>query len=320
MRAMNPDAIRVRAGRLELSNPTVLASGVQGESLSKVLDALKYGAGAAVTKSIGPSPREGYSEPTMAEVDSGMVNAVGLPNPGGERFSQELAALRGKSLPVIVSIFGEDYDEFRRVARAVDDNDFVAYELNLSCPHVKGVGTEVGHKPEVVSRVVEAVKASTRKPVFAKLSPNTERLLEVAEAAVEAGADGLTAINTVRALAIDIETGKTSLSNRYGGLSGGAIRPIALRCVYELREKFDIPIMGCGGVSTWEHAVQFFLAGASAVQVGTATLQKLERFNDINVGVLEYMERKGMRTLDELVGAAHRNGGIPPRQNKPGGA
>jgi dihydroorotate dehydrogenase (NAD+) catalytic subunit len=307
---MNTEALRVDAGRLRLSNPTVLASGVQGESLSKVVDALKYGAGAAVTKSIGPEPRAGYQDPTMAEVESGMVNAEGLPNPGAARFSAELETLRGRSLPVIVSIFGGSDGEFKAVAKALDRNDFMAYELNLSCPHVKGVGTEVGHRPDLVYRVVKAVKSATRKPVFAKLSPNTERLLEVAGAAVEGGADGLTATNTVRAISVDIETGRPALSNVFGGLSGGAIRPIALRCVYELRERFDVPIMGCGGVSEWQDAVQFFLAGANAVQIGTATLRRFERFNDINVGILEYMERKGVRTLQELVGAAHKKGGL----------
>jgi dihydroorotate dehydrogenase (NAD+) catalytic subunit len=311
---MNPEAIRVDVGRLHVSNPTVLASGVQGASLSKALEALKYGAGAAVTKSVGPEPREGYAEPTLAEVDSGMVNAVGLPNPGAVKFSEELATLNGRSLPVVVSIFGGDDGQFKAVTETLDGNDFMAYELNLSCPHVSGVGTEVGHHPDVVYRVVKAVKSATKKPVFAKLSPNTERLVEVAWAAVEAGADGLTATNTVRAISVDVETGRPALSNVYGGLSGAAIRPIALRCVYELREKFDVPIMGCGGVSKWEDAVQFFLAGANAVQIGTATLQRFDRFNEINVGVLEYMERKGMRTLSELVGAAHRNrgGSAPP--------
>ena len=305
---MDPEAIRVNSGKLKLSNPTVLASGVQGPSLSKVLEALRYGAGAAVTKSIGPSPREGYPEPTMAEVDGGMVNAVGLPNPGAERFCQELATLSGKSFPIMVSIFGGDDSEFRHVVETLDGNDFMAYELNLSCPHVAGVGTEVGHHPEVVYGVVKAVKSVTKKPVFAKLSPNTERLVEVARAAVEAGADGLTATNTVRAVSVDIETQRPALSNVYGGLSGGAVRPIALRCVYELREKFEVPIMGCGGVSKWEDAVQFFLAGADAVQIGTATLQRLEMFNDINVGVMEYMERKGIGSLGELVGRAHQGG------------
>lgn len=307
---MSVDAISVRMGSLRLANPTLLASGVHGSSLSKVLEALRYGAGGAVTKSIGPEPREGYAEPTLVEVEGGMVNAAGLPNPGARRFSQELAALKGKALPVFVSIFGGDAGEFASVAETLDANDFMAFELNLSCPHVAGVGTEVGHYPEEVARVVKAVKSKTRKPVFAKLSPNTDRLLEVAQAAVDSGADGLTAVNTIKALPIDAESGKPALSSRYGGLSGGAIRPVALRCVYELSEKFDVPIMGCGGVSTWEHEVEFFLAGADAVQVGTATVKKFAIFNDINLGVISYLERKGIGSLDRLVGAAHLNGGL----------
>jgi dihydroorotate dehydrogenase (NAD+) catalytic subunit len=305
---MSIDAIAVKMGGLQLSNPTVLASGVHGSSLAKVLEALRVGAGGAVTKSIGPVPREGYAEPTIVEAESGLVNAAGLPNPGAERFSKELAQIKGRGLPLIVSIFGADKNEFAKVVRTLDGNDFMAYELNLSCPHVSGVGTEIGHFPEEVGKVVKAVKKNTRKPVFAKLSPNTERLVQVAQAAVNAGADGLTAVNTVRAFPIDVETGGPALSNGFGGLSGGAIRPIALRCVYELREKFEVPIMGCGGVSTWEDAVQFFLAGADAVQLGTATVKKFEVFNDLNLGIISYMERKGVARLSDMVGAAHRGG------------
>lgn len=293
---------------MQLSNPTLLASGVHGSSLARVLRALEVGAGGAVTKSIGLAPRAGYPEPTLVEVESGMVNAAGLPNPGAERFSDELARVRGKKLAIVVSVFGGDEKEFAQVVRTIDGNDVAAYELNLSCPHVSGVGTEVGHRPELVSEVTRSVKMSTKKPVFAKLSPNTERLVEVARAAVDAGVDGLTAVNTVRALPIDVESGKPALSNRYGGLSGGAMRPVALRCVYELREEFELPIMGCGGVATWQDAVQFFLAGADAVQVGTATIRRFDVFNDINLGILSYMERKGVRRLADLVGLAHRGG------------
>ena len=160
-------------GDLHLSNPTVLASGVHGSSLDKVLQALKYGAGGAVTKSIGPLPREGYPEPTLVEVEGGMVNAAGLPNPGAERFSNELRKLEGLHLPVIVSVFGGDEDEFSKVVRALDGGEFVAYEMNLSCPHVVGVGTEIGHYPEEVARVTKAGKANTKKPVFAS-SPRTQ--------------------------------------------------------------------------------------------------------------------------------------------------
>lgn len=305
---MNVDAISVKMGDLHLSNPTVLASGVQGGSLSRVLDALRVGAGGAVTKSVGPAPRVGYHEPTMVEVECGMVNAVGLPNAGAEGFSEQLSQVKGHGLPIIVSVFGGDGGEFAEVVRVLDGGDFAAYELNLSCPHVSGVGTEVGHDPDEVNKITRAAKSYTSKPVFAKLSPNTERIVEVAKAAVDAGADGLTAVNTVRAFPIDIQTGRQALSNGYGGLSGGAIRPIALRCVYELREELDVPIMGCGGVASWEDAVQFFLAGADAVQLGVSTLRRFELFNDINVGVISYLEKKGVKKLGDLVGLAHRGG------------
>ena len=305
---MSLDAIAVKIGGLQLSNPVLLASGVHGSSLAKVLEALRVGAGGAVTKSIGPVAREGYAEPTLVEVESGMVNAAGLPNPGAERFSQELEQIRGKGLPVIVSIFGGDEKEFEKVVKALDGCDFAAYELNLSCPHVSGVGTEIGHDPELVARVTRAVKRLTKRPVFAKLSPNTDRLVQVARAAVDGGADGLTAVNTLRAFPINLESGGPALSNGYGGLSGGAMRPVALRCVYELREELEVPIMGCGGVGKWEDAVQFFLAGADAVQVGTATVKKFEIFNDINLGIISYLERKGIGRVSDLVGAAHRGG------------
>ncbi len=293
---------------MHLSNPVVLASGVQGASLSSALRAIELGAGGAVTKSIGPTPREGYAEPTLVEVEGGWINAAGLPNPGAARFSEELNTIRGRNSPIVVSIFGADENEFGSVVRALDSNDFLAYELNLSCPHVAGVGTEVGHNPELVSNVVKEVKKRTKKPVFAKLSPNTDRLLDVAHAAVDAGADGLTAINTLRAMAIDVASGRPALSNGYGGLSGPAIRSVAVRCVYELREEFEVPIMGCGGIRRWDDAVQFFLAGADLVQVGTVTLGREPVFNEINAGVLSYLEQKGIARLDLLVGAAHGSG------------
>ncbi len=293
---------------LKLQNPTMLASGVQGPSLARTVEALRLGAGAAVTKSIGAAPREGYRDPTISTTDSGLVNAVGLPNPGAAAFSRELSSVQGRSLPLILSIFGATAAEFGEVTSILDHNDFLAYELNLSCPHVERVGTEVGHYPELVAEVVKSVKSRTSKKLFAKLSPNTDRLLEVARVAVDAGVDGFTATNTVKAMAIDVESGKPGLSNVFGGLSGGAIRPIALRCVYELYADFGVPIIGCGGVSSWEHAVQFILAGASAVQIGTATMPRFDVFNEINLGLASYMERKGVSSISELVGRAHRGG------------
>lgn len=292
-------------GGIALHNPVMLASGVQGTSLAKVLEALRLGAGGAVTKSVGLTPRDGYPDPTLVPCDSGFVNAVGLPNPGAEVFSGELAGLQGKALPVFVSVYGSSPDEFSEIAGILDRNDFAAYELNLSCPHVENVGVEVGSDPELVSLIVRAVRSRTKKPVFVKLSPNIERLVEVATAAVGAGAIGITAGNTARALLIDVHTGRPSLSHGYGGLSGGALRPIALKCVYELDEALDVPIIGCGGISTWEHAVQFILAGASAVQVGSATLGNLGIFNEINLGIISYLESKGYPGLRDMVGTAH---------------
>jgi dihydroorotate dehydrogenase (NAD+) catalytic subunit len=295
-------------GALHLSNPAVLASGVHGSSLEKVIQALKQGAGAAVTKSIGPAPREGYREPTLVETPSGMVNAAGLPNPGAERFVRELDKVKGRNMPIMVSVFGANAEEFAEVVGTLDGGDFAGYELNLSCPHVAGVGTEIGHYPDEVAEVTRAARGRTNKPIFAKLSPNTDKLVEVGRAALGAGADGLTAINTVKAFPIDIETGRQALSNGRGGLSGEAIRQVALRCVYDLREEFDAPIMGCGGVASWEDAVQFFLAGADAVQLGTSTMKGFEVFNDVNLGIISYLERKGVSKLEDLVGMAHRGG------------
>ncbi|HLQ03401.1 MAG TPA: dihydroorotate dehydrogenase [Nitrososphaerales archaeon] len=256
-----------------------------------------------------PKAQEGYPDPTVVPLDSGTINAVGLSNPDAASFSKRLDSLKRSDAPtttIIISVFGGSPAEFSKVVRTVDGKNFAGYELNLSCPHVEGVGTEVGHDPELVARVVSAVKSATGKPVFAKLSPNTERILEVARAAVDEGGDGITAINTVRAMMIDVETQRPVLSHRTGGLSGSAIRPIALRCVYELSEEFEVPIMGVGGISRWDNAVQFLLAGASAVQVGTAASGNYGLFRKIVEGIGGYIRRKGFRRVGEITGLAHR--------------
>lgn len=289
-----------------LENPLVLASGIVGVTASSLTRAIASGAGAAVSKSIGLEPREGYKNPTLVGTDCGLLNAVGLANPGAKVFSEELAKVKGKGLPIIVSIFGGGPIEFRRVVQILDGNDFIAYELNLSCPHVEGVGTEIGHDPGIVASVVKAVISETSKPVFAKLSPNTDRLIEVAKAAIDSGAVGLTAINTIRAMAIDVGTQRPLLSNKFGGLSGSAIRPVAVRCVFELRQELDVPIMGCGGVSRWEHAVELLLAGASAVQIGTGLYEGYGIFRRVTRGLTEYMMRKKVKGVGDLVGLSHR--------------
>ena len=232
-----------------------------------------------MSKSIGLEPREGYRNPTLvATDDGGLLNAVGLSEPGrAQSFAEELAGVRGRRLPIIVSIFGGGPVEFSRVVDILDPQEFLAYELNLSCPHVEGVGTEIGHDPEVVASVVKAVRSRTKKPIFAKLSPNTHKIVEIAKAAVGSGADGLTAVNTVRAMAINVETTKPTLSNGFGGLSGDAIGPSPLARIYELYEEVKVPIIGCGGVSSWEHAVEMVLAGRGSGRDRDRTLPGLRR-------------------------------------------
>jgi dihydroorotate dehydrogenase (NAD+) catalytic subunit len=207
-----------------------------------------------------------------------------------------------------VSVFGYTAEEYAAVARKAAKAGADAVELNVSCPHVKKTGAEIGQDPKMLAEVVTEVKAAVRKPVIVKLSPNVADIVEVAKAAVKAGADALTAINTVKAMAIDAETQMPVLSNVKGGLSGPAIKPIALRCVYEIFEaNLQVPILGCGGVTDWRDAVEFLLAGASAVQVGTGVaLEEPSVFQAINRGVAAYLKKKGYGSVKEIVGLSHQ--------------
>jgi len=292
---------------LKLANPTMLASGIlglSGSSLRRVLDA---GAGAVVTKSVGAKPREGYSNPTVVQVECGLINALGLPNPGIDYFSEEVSGAELRA-PVIMSIYGFSSEGFAEVASVAAKSGVDALELNLSCPHVERTGAEIGHDAGLVADVVEKVKARVDRPVFVKLTPNVADIVEVAKAAADAGADALTAINTVRAMTIDIETTHPILANKIGGLSGAAIKPIAIRCVYEIYREVTVPIVGCGGISTWRDAVEFMLAGASAIQIGTAVAFKgLEVFRSVTEGIEAYLREKGFGSVKEIVGLAHRH-------------
>ncbi|KYH39700.1 MAG: dihydroorotate dehydrogenase [Candidatus Bathyarchaeota archaeon B26-1] len=307
MRSQPSNPLETEVAGLRLRNPTMLASGILGTTSDILRRAAQSGAGAVVTKSVGPKPREGYPNPTVVEVGCGLLNAVGLPNPGIQAFAEEIRDLGDLEVPLIVSVYGFSPEEYAEVAEAAVEAGADAVELNLSCPHVKGAGADVGSRPELVSEIVERVKGVVDKPVFAKLTPNVSDIVGLAEAAVEAGADALTAINTLRAMAIDVETARPILSNRIGGLSGPAIKPVAVRCVYELHRELDVPIIGCGGVTSWRDAVEFMLAGASAVQVGTAVaLKGLNIFRLITEGVKSYLERKGYGSVREIVGLSHR--------------
>lgn len=297
----------MQVSRLNMPNPTMLASGILGMSAETLREVAKAGAGAVVTKSISLKPNSGYPNPTVIQVECGFLNAVGLPNPGVHKFVEEIRTLKDINVPLIVSVFGFSPEEYAEVAELAIEAGANAVELNLSCPHFKGTGAEIGQDPDMIRLTVKAVKDRVDKPVFAKLTPNTAHIGELAEAAVSAGADAITAINTVKAMAIDVETFKPILANRFGGLSGAAIKPIAVRCVYEIYEAINVPIIGCGGVRGWKDAVELMLAGASAIQIGSSiALCGLSIFKSICDGICAYLEKKGFRSVKEIVGLAHK--------------
>jgi len=300
--------LAVEIAGLKLPNPTMLAAGVLGLSGASLREAVENGAGAVVTKSVGLRARSGYANPAVVQVSCGLLNAMGLPNPGAQGFAEEIRELKrgGVSVPVIASVFGFSAEDFAKTARILAGAGADAVELNASCPHVEKTGSEIGQTPTLVAEVVKRVKNALDKPVIVKLTPNVAQIAGVAEAAVEAGADAITAINTVRAMAIDVETTQPILANRIGGLSGPAVKPIAVRCVYEIYEAVRVPVIGCGGVTTWRDAVEFILAGASAVQIGTAVAsQGLGVFKSVSKGIESYLRRKGFGSVKEIVGSAH---------------
>jgi len=302
--------LAIEIAGLRLSNPTMLAAGILGLSGASLLEAAKNGAGAVVTKSVGLKPRVGYANPTVVQVDCGLLNAMGLPNPGAKDFAEEIRELKRRRLkvPVIASVFGFSSKEFADAARILTRVGADAIELNVSCPHVDKTGSEIGQDPSLIAKVVKQVKNAVDTPVMIKLTPNVANIVEVAKAGVEAGADAIVAINTVRAMTINVETTRPILGNKVGGLSGPAIKPIAMRCVYEIYENVKVPIIGCGGVANWRDAVEFMLAGASAVQIGSAiSSEGLQVFRSITEGIDSYITDKGFRSVREIVGLSHRH-------------
>jgi len=299
--------LSIELAGLRLANPTMLAAGILGLSSLSLKRIAEAGAGAAVTKSVGLKPRTGYANPTVVQTDCGTLNAMGLPNPGIYYFAKEIREAKVIGCPIIVSVYGFSVEEFVEVAKKAEEAGAAALELNVSCPHVEKTGSEIGQDTKLLKAVVKAVKGEASKPVFVKLTPNVTNIVESARAAEQGGADAITAINTVRALAINAETAKPVLGNKIGGLSGPAIKSIALRCVYEIYREVKVPVIGCGGVSDWRDAVEFMLAGATAVQVGTAIAFKgLEVFQSINKGIEAYLETKGYQSVRNIVGLSHR--------------
>ncbi len=287
---------------LKLKNPLILAAGIMGTTGGSLKRAAEGGAGAVVTKSVGIEPKSGHSNPSMVELDCGYLNAMGLPNPSYKNFQGEIDTAKECGIPVIASIFGGSTDEFSEIAGSLRAD---AFELNVSCPHACGYGAQVGSDPALVEEITRAVKSATSAPVWVKLTPNVTDIKSIGLAAESGGADAVVAINTVRAMAIDIESGYPILGNRFGGLSGRAIKPVAVKCVYDLYEALEIPVIGVGGISDWRDAVEFMMAGARAVQIGSAVGNNINIFNDISSCMEAFLEEKGW-TLDSIYGMAHK--------------
>lgn len=304
---MEPD-LTVEFAGIKLPNPAILASGILGVSSEVMIRAARAGAGAVVTKSFNRKGREGYRNPSFIEVPGGYLNALGIPNPGMEEMREEVRAVSKAGVPVIASVFGFDPQEFAEAASMGEEGGAIAVELNVSCPHVEEVGVEIGQRPGMVAEVTRAVKKKVRVPVIVKLTPNVTSIQEIAKASEGAGADAITAINTALGMAIDVDAGIPILGGKVGGLSGPALHSIAVRTVYQVREAVKIPIIGVGGITDWKGAVEMMMAGASAIQVGTAVMYGgVEVFREITTGVSRFLRENGYGSVRELVGMAHKS-------------
>ena len=294
---------------ITLKNPLMLAAGVLGSHASSLNWVLDSGAGAVVSKSFSKEPNEGYHNHTTVAVEGGIINAIGLSSPGVDAFIEELEAvnrIKGKS---IASIYGATPKEFSYVASKIE-NLVDMIELNVSCPHaMEGYGASIGQNPDLTKEFVSAVKDAVSVPVLAKLTPNVTNISEIAIAAEEGGADGLTLINSLGpGMKIDIVTGNPILANKFGGMSGPAIKPIAIRCVYDAFEATDIPIVGVGGIRNYADVVEFLYAGANAVQIGTSLMYDgPEIFGRIAEDLEEFLEDSGFNSIEDMVGYAHKD-------------
>jgi len=281
-----------------------LASGILGVTAASMIRVIESGADVVVTKSIGLTPRKGHPGPVLTSSHGGLINAVGLTNPGIDAFSDEMRILNKKKVPVVLSIFGNTVEEITDVAQRAIQLKPAAIELNLSCPHAEIA--HISHSPDLTHRYVAAVKNSVECQVLAKLTPNASDIIAVGMAAEDAGADAIVAINTLSAMRIDIQQMRPVLGHKVGGLSGPPIFPVAIRCIYDLSQALSIPIIGVGGVSGWEDAVEMHLAGASAIQIGTALIDGLGVFSRVKEGVRNYLREMGVSRVSEIVGAAWR--------------
>lgn len=303
---MSKLSLAVEISGLKLRNPLMNAAGVLGMSppiLKRVYDS---GAGAVISKSIGPESRKGHPNPTLVRVDCGALNAMGLPNPGVEYFVDEIKELKKMDVPIIASFFGGSTQEFADVAYQLSRAGADALELNASCPNVAEELGMLAADAANVEKVTSAVRDETKLPLFVKLSPNVTNIKSIAVAAEWGGADAITAVNTLKGMVIDINMRRPVLANITGGMSGPAVKPVALRCVWEVSQAVNIPVIGCGGITTGKDAIEYILAGASALEVGTAVMTHgIGVYKEINDGITEYMTENGFSKIEDMVGLAH---------------
>lgn len=293
---------------IRLDNPTILASGILGVTKASLANCIRNGAGAVTMKSISKEPRKGHNNPIIITFEAGMMNAVGYSNPGLLEAKKEFSDLHEVKGPVIASVIGTTPEEFAQMVRDFVTDDFAAVELPLSCPHTPGFGTLAGQgTPEATYDITKAAVKETKLPVFVKISPNTQSLGDVAKAAERAGAGAITCGNTLGpGMVIDIRTRQPILDFKVGGISGPALRPIAVRCVYDIYKSVKIPIIGVGGIQTGRDAIEMIMAGASAVGIGTGVYYRgPEVFRLICREMEEFMQQEGIRDIKEIIGAAH---------------
>ena len=298
-----PD-LSTNLGGIQLRNPVLTASGTfgYGTELAPFMDLRRIGG--FVAKSLTLEPRHGNPPPRIVETPAGMLNAISLENVGVHAFVEEKLPEIPEGVPVIASVFGTEIELYAEVCRRLAGAPkVVGVEVNASCPHVKSGGGEFGQNPAVLAQLIRAVRRAISLPLLVKLSPNVTDIAEMARVCEGEGADGISAINTLKALVVDVETRKPSLSNGLGGLSGPAIRPVALRMVWQCAQAVEIPVCGIGGICTAEDAIQFLLCGAAAVQVGTANFLNPTAAVEVAEGIAEYCARHGVDRVSDLVGA-----------------
>ena len=300
----------VNIAGVSLKNPVMTASGTFGSGMEygEFFDLSELGA--VVTKGVASVPWQGNPTPRICETASGMLNAIGLQNPGIDVFvRRDLPFLQKYDTRIIVNVCGHSVEEYLEVVERLADENVDMLEINISCPNVKEGGIAFGTDPRAIESITKAVKAKAKQPVIMKLSPNVTDIREAAKAAESGGADALSLINTLTGMKIDIERGTFALANRTGGLSGPAIRPVAVRMVYEASHAVKIPVIGMGGIASAEDALEFLMAGARAVSVGTANFHDPCISVKIADGIEKFLERKGIRDVNEIVGCAG-NGGL----------